>query len=161
VVLDVREFPEYAGGRVPGARLAPLGELGRRVEGMDRGLPVVCVCRSGKRSARAVGELAALGFWDVADLEGGMVAWEGAGLPVEKDARAPWALERQVRLVAGLLVIAGLGGSLLWPPAVGLAWFVAAGLVFAAVTDFCGMGLLLAKMPWNRPARSCGRGCQS
>jgi len=46
-----------------------------------------------------------------------------------------------------LLVLAGLGLSLVWPPAIGLSWFVAAGLVFAAVTDWCGMGLLLAKMP--------------
>jgi hypothetical protein len=79
------------------------------------------------------------------------MAWEQAGLPLENDEHAPWALERQVRLAAGSLVLAGLGLSLVWPAAVALSWFVATGLVFAAVTDWCGMGLLLARMPWNRP----------
>ena len=79
-----------------------------------------------------------------------MLRWEQAGLQLERDARAPWALDRQVRFAAGLLVLAGLALAHIWPPAIALAWFVAAGQVFAAVTDWCGMGLLLAKMPWNR-----------
>jgi hypothetical protein len=101
-------------------------------------------------------KLAALGFDEVHQLDGGLTAWEQAGFPLEKDEGAPWALERQVRFAAGLLVLTGLGLSLVWPPAIGLSWFVATGLVFAGVTDWCGMGLLLAKMPWNRPARGSG-----
>lgn len=155
-LLDVREFPEFAAGRIAGARLLPLGELDRRAVELDRARPVVCVCRSGKRSAQAAEKLVALGFAHVQQLEGGLLAWEQAGLPMKKDAHAPWALERQVRFTAGLLVLAGLGLSLVWPAAIGLSWFVSVGLVFAAVTDWCGMGLLLAKMPWNRPSRICG-----
>jgi rhodanese-related sulfurtransferase len=153
-LVDVRGPGEYASGRIGGARLLPLEELERRAGELDRARPVVCVCRSGKRSVQAVGKLKALGFERVEQLAGGMQAWEQAGLPVEKDAGAPWALERQVRFAAGLLVLTGLGLSLVWPAAVALAWLVGAGLVFAAVTDWCGMGLLLAKMPWNRPARA-------
>jgi rhodanese-related sulfurtransferase len=158
-IVDVREHAEFARGRIPGAQLLPLGELDRRVVELDRSRPVVCVCASGKRSAQAVEKLAALGFDEVHQLDGGLMAWKQARFPLEKDERAPWALERQVRFAAGLLVLAGLGLSLVWPAAIGLSWFVATGLVFAGVTDWCGMGLLLAKMPWNRPTRGCGTSC--
>ena len=160
-LVDVREHPEFAAGRIAGARLLPLGEVERRAAELDRSRPVVCVCRSGKRSAQAAEKLAALGFADVRQLDGGLMAWEQAGLPLERDAHAPWALERQVRFAAGLLVLAGLGLSLVWPVAVALSWFVGAGLVFAAVTDWCGMGLLLAKMPWNRPKQNCAGSCKA
>jgi rhodanese-related sulfurtransferase len=159
-LVDVRDPVEFASGRIPRARLLPLGELQRGAAELDRSRPVVCVCRSGKRSAQAVEKLLALGFDQVQQLDGGLTAWEQAGLLLEKDERAPWALERQVRLAAGLLVLAGLSLSLVWPPAIGLSWFVAAGLVFAAVTDWCGMGLLLAKKPWNRPVPGSGTTCR-
>jgi rhodanese-related sulfurtransferase len=154
-LVDVREHAEFASGRIRGARLLPLGELQRRAAELDRSQPVVCVCRSGKRSAQAVEKIAALGFDRVHQLDGGLMAWEQAGFPLEKDMRAPWALERQGRFAAGLLVLAGLSFSLVWPAAIGLSWFVGTGLVFAAVTDWCGMGLLLARMPWNKLKRGC------
>ena len=160
-LADVREYPEFAAGRIVGSRLLPLGELERSAAELDRVQPVVCVCRSGKRSAQAAEKLASLGFTHVQHLDGGLLAWEQAGLPLEKDAHAPWALERQVRFAAGLLVLAGLGLSLIWPVAIALSWFVGAGLMFAAVTDWCGMGLLLAKMPWNRPGRNSEGTCKA
>jgi len=150
LVLDVREYPEFASSRLGCARLVPLAQLDQAAREMDRSLPMVCLCRSGKRSAQAAAKLAALGFTDVAQLEGGLVAWEQAGLPLTRDARAPWPLERQVRLAAGVLVLVGLGLSLRWPSAIGLPWFVGTGLVFAGLTDWCGMALLLAKAPWNK-----------
>jgi len=159
-LVDVREQAEFAGGRIPGARLLPLGELQSDATELDPLRPVVCVCRSGKRSAQALEKLVALGFDQVQQLDGGLTAWEQAGFPLEKDEQAPWALERQVRLAAGSLVLTGLSLSLVWPPAIGLSWFVGAGLVFAAATDWCGMGLLLAKMPWNRPAPGSGTTCR-
>lgn len=154
LLLDVRDYTEFAGGHIAGARLLPLRELEHRAAELDRNRPVVCVCRSGKRSAQAAATLTSLGFVSVAQLDGGLIAWEQAGLPMERNPHAPWTLERQVRFAAGLLVLLGLGLSLLWPAAIGLVWFVGAGLVFAAVTDWCGMGLLLAAMPWNRPPQS-------
>lgn len=152
-LVDVREHAEFASGRIAGARLLPLGELQRRAAELDRSRAVVCVCRSGKRSAQAMEKLASLGFARVRQLDGGLMAWEQAGFPLEKDQRAPWALERQVRFAAGLVVLAGLGLSQIWPAAIALSWFVATGFVFAAVTDWCGMGLLLARMPWNTPTQ--------
>ena len=152
LLLDVREYPEFAGGRLAGAQLLPLAELERRAGELPRDREIVCVCRSGRRSAEAMGKLSRLGFDQVSELGGGLMAWEQAGLSLERDARAPWALERQVRLVAGLLVLLGLGLSHVWPVAIALAWFVPAGLVFAAITDSCAMGMLIAKLPWNRRA---------
>jgi rhodanese-related sulfurtransferase len=150
-VVDVREYPEYAGGRVPGARLIPLGELERRGGELDRSRAVYLVCRSGRRSAEAQQTLRGLGFTDVIDVEGGMLAWEQAGLPVEREERAPWSLERQVRFVAGLIVLTGvLMSVLVAQPFIWVSGFVGAGLVFAALTDTCAMGLLLARLPWNR-----------
>ncbi len=150
LLLDVREYPEFAGGRLPGARLLPLAELEGRADELPRDREIVTVCRTGRRSAEAASQLAQRGFEKVSGLDGGVMAWEKAGLSLERDMRAPWALERQVRLVAGLLVLLGLGLSHVWPVAIALAWFVPAGLVFAAITDSCAMGMLIAKLPWNR-----------
>ena len=150
LLLDVREYPEFAAGHLKGARLIPLGEIEQRADELRKDHPVVCMCRTGRRSAEAAATLARLGFTNVSQITGGVMAWEQAGLPLEKEAHAPWALERQVRLVAGLLTLLGLGLSLVWPMAIALAWFVPLGLVFAALTDSCMMGMLLAKLPWNR-----------
>ena len=80
-----------------------------------------------------------------------MLAWTEAKLPVVKGESKIWSLERQVRFVAGFLVV--LGGVLalaVHPYFVGLSIFVGAGLTFAAVTDTCGMAMILARMPWNQ-----------
>jgi rhodanese-related sulfurtransferase len=150
-IVDVRSGGEFAGGRISGAQLLPLAELGGRVDELERETPVVVICQSGKRGAQARGELHRLGWTNVANLAGGMGAWTEAGLPVEKDARAPWALERQVRVAAGTLVLLGMIlGFFVHAGFFGLSAFVGAGLIFAGVTDWCGMGLLLARAPWNR-----------
>jgi rhodanese-related sulfurtransferase len=154
-VVDVREYAEYAGGRVPGAKLIPLGQIAERSAELDRYAPVYLVCRTGRRSAEAQRLLGVLGFERVVNVAGGFTAWQEAGLPVERDARAPWSLERQVRLVAGALVLAGvLLGAFVAQPFLLLAAFVGAGLAFAAVTDSCAMGVVLARMPWNRAANA-------
>jgi rhodanese-related sulfurtransferase len=150
-IVDVRSGGEFAGGRIAGAKLLPLADLASRQHELDREKPVVCVCQSGRRSACARDQLIQLGGFNVASLTGGMNAWLQAGLPMEKDARAPWALERQVRVTAGGLVLLGLGlGWFVHPLFFSLSAFVGAGLVFAGLTDWCGMGLLLARAPWNR-----------
>ncbi|MCC6354196.1 MAG: DUF2892 domain-containing protein [Verrucomicrobiae bacterium] len=150
-LVDVREFAEYAGGRIAGSKLAPLASLESGASGLDRARELVLVCRAGRRSREAANRLAAMGFSKLVVLEGGIEAWKGAGLPVEKDPFAPWALERQVRLVAGLLVLAGvLLAHFVNPSWIWLSGFVGAGLTFAAITDTCMMGNMLAAMPWNR-----------
>lgn len=156
-LVDVREYAEFAGGRVPGARLLPLGEIEKRHTELDHSKPVYVMCRSGNRSSQAQKKLNALGFTNVINVAGGFEAWKKANLPFESDENAPWALERQVRFVAGLLVFTGvLLSVLVHPYFVWLAGFVGAGLVFAAVTDTCAMGMLLLKMPWNRTTQVNG-----
>lgn len=151
VLIDVREYAEYAAGRIPGARLIPLGEIERRAAEINGSFPVYVVCRTGRRSAEAQRRLIALGFKDVRNVTGGFISWQAAGFPVEREERAPWSLERQVRFTAGLLVL--IGALLAWFAHPGFVWLTAlmgAGLVFAAATDSCAMGMMLAKMPWNR-----------
>lgn len=157
-VVDVREPMEFAGGHLGCARLIPLGELERRLGELNPEQPVVVVCRSGKRSAQGANLLQSKGFKDVRSLDGGLLAWEGAGLPLNRDAKAPISLERQVRIAAGALVLTGvLLGTFVHPGFYGLSGFVGAGLIFAGITDWCGMGLLLAKAPWNRCQTTCSR----
>lgn len=150
-LIDVREFPEYAGGRIPQAKLISLGEIEKRAAEIDHSQTVYLICRSGRRSADAQRKLHALGFSDVRNVRGGFDAWKKAGFEVEQDENAVWSLERQVRFTAGTLVfLSVLLSVFVWSPFVWLAGFVGAGLVFAAVTDTCGMALMLAKLPWNR-----------
>jgi len=87
----------------------------------------------------------------VVSIEGGTAAWIAAGLPVMRPGGRTISLERQVRIVAGSLVL--IGSLLAWivhPAFIGIPLFIGSGLVFAGVTDFCGMGILLSKMPWNQ-----------
>lgn len=80
-ILDVRETPELADGVIPGSRHIPLGELAARHSELDKGTPVIAVCRSGRRSANAADELAAAGF-TAHTMTGGMLEWQSAGLPI-------------------------------------------------------------------------------
>jgi rhodanese-related sulfurtransferase len=150
-LVDVREYAEYAGGRVKGAKVLPLGELEKRHQELDHTKPIYVMCRTGRRSGEAQKKLQALGFTNVINVAGGFEAWKKEDLPFERDEKAPWALERQVRLTAGLLVLIGvLLSVLVHPYFVWLAGLIGAGLAFAAITDSCAMGMFLSKMPWNR-----------
>jgi rhodanese-related sulfurtransferase len=84
-IIDVREPHEFNNelGHVPGAKLIPLGELGRRLGEIDQAVPVVVVCRSGARSARATLGMKQAGFSRVANMTGGMLNWNAMGLAVE------------------------------------------------------------------------------
>ncbi len=150
-IIDVREFPEFGSERVQGARLMPLSNFGQHTGDIDRSKPVYLMCRSGGRAKQAAEKLIGKGFTDVFVIEGGMTAWGQANLPVIKGESKVWSLERQVRFAAGSLVVLGvLLSVIVHPYFVGLSAFVGAGLVFAAVTDTCGMAMMLARMPWNQ-----------
>lgn len=151
LLIDVREFPEYAAGRISGAKHIPLGEIESRKNEIAPHKRVYVLCRTGKRSAAAQKKLYSLGFSNVINVAGGFESWKKEGFHYERDENAPWSLERQVRLVAGLLVLSGvLLGAFVHPNFLWLAGFVGAGLTFAGASDWCGMALLLAKMPWNQ-----------
>ncbi|MCW1926039.1 rhodanese-like domain-containing protein [Luteolibacter arcticus] len=151
-LIDVRTPAEHGEVHIEGSTLMPLDRLD---PGQVSG-PAVLVCRSGKRAGQALQKLAAAGCKDLAVLEGGVTAWEQAGLPVKR-GRAVISLERQVRIAAGLIVLTGVMlGTWVHPAFYGLSAFVGAGLIFAGLTDWCGMAMLLAKMPWNqRSGDSC------
>ena len=147
VVVDVRLPAEYRAVHVEPSTLLPLDEIPRRRDELPRDRELVLVCRTGSRARLAVAELS--GF-RTRVLEGGIVAWREAGHPVV-EGKAHMSLERQVRIAAG--VLAGVGGALAIAisPWFGLLpAFVGAGLVYAGVTDRCGMAMLLGKLPYNR-----------
>ena len=152
-LLDVRSPAEYETAHIPGAIRVGLDELRAHVTAVTSLLPdhAVVICRTGNRAQQACETLAGNGRHDLRVLDGGILAWERAGGAVQR-GRERWDLERQVRFVAGSLVIVGTVGSLVWPPALLIAGGVGAGLTFAAATNTCAMGMLLAKLPYNRTA---------
>jgi rhodanese-related sulfurtransferase len=160
-LFDVRTPAEFAEVHVPSARNIPLDELDPQAlveAGQTRkDEAVYLLCLGGQRAKRAAAEFARGGFAEPVVVEGGTLAWVEAGLPVNRGKAGAISLERQVRIVAGSLVLIGvLLGWLVHPGFYGLSGFVGAGLVFAGVTDFCGMGLLLARMPWNKRKTNAG-----
>ena len=150
-VLDVRTPVEFAEVHVPQARNIPLDQLQPGATQVPKDQAVYLLCRSGQRATKAAEKLAKQGFAEPIVVEGGTLAWMAANLPVTRSAVKVMSVERQVRIAAGSLVLIGvLLGWFVHRGFYGLAGFVGAGLVFAGITDFCGMGLLLAKLPWNR-----------
>ncbi len=153
-VIDVRTPGEFESVHIPTARNRPLDELDDHHDEIGElvrdGHEVVLVCRSGARAHQAQERLAAAGLPRLPILEGGVQAWESEGGDVVRDV-IRWDLERQVRLVAGLIVTLSILASVVAPSARFVAGFVGVGLVVAAVTNTCTMGLLLAKLPYNRP----------
>jgi len=111
---------------------------------------MVLVCQSGGRAEQAADKLSREGKDDLVLLEGGMNAWQQAGAPVRRGEVQRWALERQVRLVAGSLVLATVAASAWVPRTKWVGAGVGGGLVFAAVSNTCMMGNLLSKLPYNR-----------
>jgi glyoxylase-like metal-dependent hydrolase (beta-lactamase superfamily II)/rhodanese-related sulfurtransferase len=146
-VIDVRLPAEYRAVHLEPSLLVPLDQIATRKEDLPRDRELVVVCRTGSRARLAVAELT--GF-RTRILEGGLVAWQEAGHPVV-EGQAHMSLERQVRVVAGAM--AGIGGALAIAvsPWFGLLpAFVGAGLVYAGITDRCGMAMLLGRLPYNR-----------
>ena len=148
-VIDVREPMEYAYGHSAGSVNVPLSRITQA--DLPQG-PLVLVCQSGNRSSKAVSQLLQHGYpHALADLEGGIPAWQNAGFPVRKLSHAPLPLMRQVQIVAGSLVLLGVILSQTVAPGwIWLSGFVGAGLTFAGISGFCGMARLLAAMPWNK-----------
>lgn len=155
-VLDVRTAAEFETAHIPGSYNVPLDNLREHRAELRRHLDedVVLVCRSGNRAEQAEKALAEVGLPGLRVLEGGMVAWEATGAPVSR-GRQTWELERQVRLTAGTIVAASVFGSVAAPRLKWVAAGIGTGLVGAALTNTCAMGMLLAKMPWNRQADPC------
>jgi rhodanese-related sulfurtransferase len=161
-VIDVRTPAEFGEVHVDFARNVPLDRLDPATIVADHGgrsEPIYFVCRSGGRSKSACEKMIAAGISNVVSVEGGTSACDAAGLPVVRGKKA-MSLERQVRIAAGALVATGAALAAFGPDPIwqnvgaGLAGFVGCGLVFAGVTDTCGMAMLISRMPWNQVAAS-------
>ena len=165
VILDVRTKMEHAEKRLACVHEhTPLDELDAGRFMSDRGLgldsEVYILCRSGKRAAQAAEKFIAAGYRNIKVVEGGIVACEDCGHDIKgygvshgtrcSGQKGPVSLERQVRIAAGLMVVTGaLMGLFIHSLFSTIPLIVGAGLVFAGVTDRCGMALLLTKAPWN------------
>ncbi len=157
-LIDVRTPAEFREVHVEGARNVPLDRLNPPAIQAQRSgnpeQPLYVICRSGSRGKQACEKLLAAGLPNVVNVEGGTLACETAGLPVKRGKKTI-SLERQVRIAAGFLAL--LGGVLaivVHPYFAGLSAFVGAGLMFAGITDTCGMAMILARMPWNQVPNS-------
>ncbi len=152
-ILDVRTPGEFEGVHIAGAYNVPLDLLREHSDEIRTHLDdhVVLVCRSGQRATQAEQTLYDTGLTNVHILDGGMNSWEANGFSVKRGAQR-WDLERQVRLVAGSIVALSVLASIFVPGFKWVALFIGSGLVFAAVSNTCTMGTLLAKLPYNRGA---------
>ena len=152
-LIDVRTPVEFREVHLTSARNVPLDQLDPQALIQARNSsdtePLYVICKAGGRAQQACERFIKAGFSNVVNVEGGTTACVAAGLAVVRGQKAI-SLERQVRIAAGSLVVLGAAGSLIHPAFIGLSAFVGAGLVFAGITDTCGMGMLLARMPWNR-----------
>jgi rhodanese-related sulfurtransferase len=162
LLLDVRTPAEFTEAHIAGSVLEPLGNLDpQRVARLaaDKS-SCILICKSGNRARKAADQLRSRGdLPSLQVLDGGVQAWEVTGLPLERGAKT-MSLERQVRIAAGTLVFIGsLLGYFIHPAWIGLSGFVGAGLVFAGITDTCGMAMVLARMPWNNHRPAEGSSC--
>ena len=152
-LVDVRSASEFAGGHLAGALNIPLDQIESRLADLDCHRSVVLVCKTGMRSTIVCNLLQQLGKPAVV-LQGGTAAWEQARLSASLQREDALGLGAAGSPIAGLLVATGSLLALLvdarWAY---LSGFVGLGLTFAGITDFCAMGILLEKMPWNRAVK--------
>jgi rhodanese-related sulfurtransferase len=154
-LIDVRMPTEYREVHADGAVNVPLDSLNpTAVVGMRNGRseePLYVICKSGNRSSKAVQKFLDAGFDNVVNVEGGTTAWVDASLPVVRGKKAI-SLERQVRIAAGSIALLGSLAAMVTGNVyfAGIPAFIGAGLTFAGITDTCGMGMMLSKMPWNQ-----------
>lgn len=158
-LIDVRTPVEHEEMRISGSQLMPLDRLDPAAvkSASTNAEQCVLICRSGKRAEQAFQKLQSAGCDKLAILEGGVLAWEAAGLPVERTERKVLPLMRQVQLVIGLILIASsiltftVDKNFVIIPA-----FLGCGLTMAGATGWCGLAILLSKMPWNKVQCGCG-----
>jgi rhodanese-related sulfurtransferase len=160
-ILDVRTPGEFSTAHVPGARLIPLDELDCAAFLTQRGSadkPVYVLCQSGGRARKAIEKFQRAGFENCVLVEGGTQAWIDAGLPVNRGESKVLPLMRQVQITVGLISATGAALALAVNPWFALVPLITGcGLLFAGVTGFCGLALVLAKMPWNKKS-NCDSG---
>lgn len=150
-LVDVRTPMEFQEVHVTFARNVPLDQLEpAKLMAERNGKPLYVICRSGNRGQKAAEKIISAGYSNVYNVEGGTLAWVDCNLPVVRGKKMI-SLQRQVQIAVGTLLL--IASALTWfvhPAFVALCAFFGAGLLFAGLTDTCGMAMLLAKMPWNQ-----------
>lgn len=159
-LIDVRMPTEYREVHAVGAINVPLDSLNPSAVAASRGdrsdQPVYVICKGGNRSSKAVQKFLDAGIENVVNVDGGTSAWVDAHLPVVRGKKAI-SLERQVRIAAGSIALIGSLAALITGNVyfAAIPAFIGAGLTFAGITDTCGMGMMLSKMPWNQCNDKC------
>jgi rhodanese-related sulfurtransferase len=162
-LIDVRTPREFEEIRIEFARNLPLEHLDADLLAKERNgnEPLYVICKSGTRGKAACEKFLKAGLDAVYNIEGGTLAAVEAGLPIRRGRKA-FAVDRQMRIVAGTLTLAGaVLGAFVHPAFIGLSAFIGGGLIFAGVTDYCPMMTMIARMPWNQtsaPAKPCNTG---
>jgi len=157
-LIDVRMPMEFQAVHAKGATNIPLDRFDPTAVLNGAEDAIFVICRAGSRGQKACEKLIASNpSVRVVNVDGGTLAWEAAGLPVVR-GRKSMSLERQVRIVAGSLIILSFVLAIfVHRGLLGIAALMGAGLVIAGMSDWCGMGMLLGKMPWNRERKAeCG-----
>jgi glyoxylase-like metal-dependent hydrolase (beta-lactamase superfamily II)/rhodanese-related sulfurtransferase len=149
--LDVRSALEFSQAHIKDAINLPIDMLANKVNELSQAKQsYVVLCRTGNRSPMAADMLIQSGIPGVMVMDGGIVAWQKARLPVVK-GEGGVSLERQVRMIAGSIILLGILLSwLVHPGLIGISLFISCGLIYAGLTDNCLMGMLLMKLPYNK-----------
>lgn len=157
-MIDVRTPGEFESAHIAGSYNVPLDLLREHRDEIRAHLAddVVLICRSGQRAGQAQETLRTAGLSNVGILEGGMTAWQAGDFPVNRGAQR-WELDRQVRFVAGLIVAVSVLVAMVVPGFQWVAFVMGAGLAVAAATNTCLMGMMLARLPYNRGPRCDAR----
>lgn len=151
--INVCTPEEYQAKHIAGVKSMPLDQLSARYRELAKKSTIYVHCRSGARSQRAIDELMRLGVrGEFVNVEGGLMAWESAGLAtVAPSGKTTFPITQQVFIAAGSFVLLGVGLSLFVDGYfIALSGFVGAGLLFAGITGWCGMAVVLSRMPWNK-----------
>lgn len=149
-LLDVRSAAEFESAHIPGSYNVPLDQLGEHKGELAKvSSHVVLICQSGDRANKASDILAAAGKAGMQVLTGGVNSWQSLGGALNRGPER-WLLERQVRLVAGGIVLSSILASTKFPKAKWLAGGIGGGLTFAALSNTCAMGAVLMKLPYNQ-----------
>lgn len=154
-LIDVRTPAEFGAVHAKGAVNIPLDKLEPSALAHCNSDPVYLICKSGVRAKKAMDKLAEAGFTNTFEVEGGTDGWVTAKLPVQKGRKA-LGLEQQVRIIVGSMALTGAAMVLAGQPlGLILVGMMGLGLVYAGVTDTCGMAMMLAKAPWNQNVKAC------
>ncbi len=152
IVVDVREPSEHAAEKISDANLVPLSTLNKKSLPQCENKKLVIHCRSGKRSQAACEKLLAEDAnLEIYNLEGGISSWAAAGHEVKSSGKFFLPLDRQVQVTVGLGILSGsLLSYFVNPSFIFLPIIFGTGLIFAGLSGYCGLAMLIAKMPWNQ-----------